>query len=208
MTSLFPPLPVFLDLTGRAVVLLSADAAAAELARTLLDAGAGVTAIDPEPSDAMRALSPSVRLVERRWRSADLAGATLVAAPRTEARRARQAARAVRALFLAPGEPGLSDILLGSAVAHGPLALGVSAAGAAPAVGAVIARRIEAAVPPGYDGFLAAAARLAAEVEAVLPDPAARDSFWRETAEAAFDQARVGGEEDWAAWIAARFPSV
>lgn len=208
MTSLFPPLPVFLDLTGRAVVLLAADAAAAELARTLLDAGAGVTVIDPAPSEAMRALAPSIRLVERRWRSADLAGATLVAAPRTEPRRARQGARAARALFLAPGEPGLSDILLGSAVAHGPLALGVSAAGAAPAVGEVIARRIEAVVPPGYGGFLEAAARLSEEAEALLPDPAARDSFWRETAEAAFEQARGGGAEDWGSWIASRFPTV
>lgn len=208
MTSLFPPLPVFLDLTGRAVVLLAADEATADLARRLLDAGAGVTVIAPEPSEAMRALSPSIRLVARRWRSADLAGATLVAAPRSEARRARQAARAARALFLAPGEPGLSDILLGSAVAHGPLALGVSAAGAAPAVGEVIARRIEAAVPAGFGGFLEAAARLAAEAETVLPDPAARDSFWREAAEAAFDHARGGGAEEWESWIASRFPHV
>ncbi|TPW02522.1 MAG: hypothetical protein FD124_3370, partial [Alphaproteobacteria bacterium] len=50
MTSLFPLLPVFLDLTGRAVVLLSAEAGLAPLARRFLDAGAGVTAIDPSPS--------------------------------------------------------------------------------------------------------------------------------------------------------------
>lgn len=208
MTSLFPPLPVFLDLTGRAVVLLAGDAGAAALARTLLDAGAGVTVVDPAPSGEMRALAPSVRLIERRWRAADLAGATLVTAPRTEIRRARQAARAARALFLAPGEPGFSDIQMGSAVAQGPLALGVFAAGAAPAVGEAIARRIEAAAPPGYGGFLEAAARLADAAENALPDAVARDAFWRATAEAAFDHARGDAPEDWDAWIVARFPHV
>jgi len=149
MTSLFPLLPVFLDLTGRAAVLLSAEAGLASLARRLLDSGAGVTAIDPEPSSALVALAPSVRIIARRWRSSDLVGAALVVAGSAERRpaRAKAAARAVRALFLTHDDPALSDILLGSAMARGPLAFGVTAAGIAPAVGDAIVRRFAAAVP-------------------------------------------------------------
>lgn len=208
MTSLFPFLPVFLDLTGRAVVLLNGDAPAADLARRFLDAGAGVTVVSPEPVPDMQALTPSVRLLERRWRAADLTGAALVVAPQTDRRRAKAAARVARALFLAIDDPALSDIHLGSAVAKGPLAFGVTTAGASPVIGDVIARRLEAAVPPAYRGFLEAAARAAQIAGAELVDAASRDAFWRATAEAAFDIASEAPETDWDLWIARRFTHV
>lgn len=210
MTSLFPLLPVFLDLTGRAAVLLSAEAGLAPLARRLLDSGAGVTVIDPEPSPAVAALIPSVRIIARRWRSSDLVGAALVVAGSAERRpaRAKAAARSVRALFLTHGDPALSDILLGSAVARGPLAIGVTATGIAPAVGDAIARRFEAAVPQGYGRFLEAAARAVGRLEGAIPDSSQRDAFWQAAAESAFEGAQSAEVEDWDGWIAARIPSV
>jgi uroporphyrin-III C-methyltransferase / precorrin-2 dehydrogenase / sirohydrochlorin ferrochelatase len=206
MTSLFPLLPVFLDLTGRAVVLLSAEAAFAPLARRLLDAGAGVTAIDPAPSGEMAALRPSVRILSRRWRSSDMAGATLVVAGADESRtgRARAATRGARALFASLGDLADPDVLLGSTVARGSLAIGVTAAGAAPGVGEAIARKFEAAVPEGYGRFLEAAARAHESVTQAMPDAAARNAFWRYVAEAAFEHRGANAIDDWDAWILAR----
>jgi uroporphyrin-III C-methyltransferase/precorrin-2 dehydrogenase/sirohydrochlorin ferrochelatase len=204
MTGLFPPLPVFIDLTGRAVVLLSGDVEAAAVARRLLDAGAGVTVIHPAPGVEIAALAPAARLLARRWRTADLAGAALVIAAGGDRRRARIAARAARALFLALNDPEHSDIQLGSSLAQGPLAFGVAAAGAAPVIGDVVVRRLEAFLPPGYGQFLEAAGRAAAEITTAYAGETARDAFWRATAEAAFDHARVSPQTDWDRWLADR----
>jgi uroporphyrin-III C-methyltransferase / precorrin-2 dehydrogenase / sirohydrochlorin ferrochelatase len=206
MTSLFPLLPVFLDLTGRAVVLLSAEAGLAPLARRFLDAGAGVTAIDPAPAAEMAALHPSLRILTRRWRSLDMHGATLVVAGSGETRagRARSAARSARALFASLGDLAHPDVLLGSTVARGSLAIGVTAAGAAPGVGEAIARRFEASVPDGYGRFLEAAARVHEAVAGVMPDAAACKAFWQRVAEAAFEHEESADIGDWDAWILAR----
>lgn len=203
MSSLFPLLPAFLDLTGRAAVLLSGEAGLAPLARRLLDCGAGVSVFDRAPSTDIAALAPSVRLVGRRWRSSDLAGAALVVAGGAEPRlaRARAAARAARSLFYALHEPAASDVRLVAAVAGGSIAIGLTAPGLPPEVGQAVARRFEQSSMAGYGRFLEAAVRAAARVEGLLPDDALRATFWRETAEAAFDGA---ARTDWEAWIADR----
>lgn len=203
MSSLFPHFPVFLDLAGRAVVMLGGETHAASLARQFPDSGASVTVFDLAPSDAMRALAPPVRVKLRRWRPTDFAGASLVIVHEAEARgqRARIAAHAAGAIVHAIGAPELSDIALGGVAARGVVALGVSAPGAPPALGEAIRAHLERALPHGLTDFLAAAARAAPDVERRIPDAHARDTFWRLLAEAAFD---ADADDNWDAFIAAR----
>ena len=207
MSGLFPFLPVFVDLAGRAAVLVSGDAALATIARRVLDAGAGVTVIDREMSAAMEDLAPSVRLVRRRWRPLDLAGAALVVAGAAEPRpvRARMAAKAAGAIFSMPGAtgPDRSEVIFGAAAAWGPVAIGITASGLDPGLGEAVARRLEAAVPASYAGFLAAAARLKAMIDQAMPDLAARDAFWRAAAADAFD-AHADGPAGWDGWLKGR----
>lgn len=205
MSGLFPFLPVFVDLAGRAAVLLSGEPALAPIARRLLDAGAGVTAIDREMSPAMVELAPSMRLLRRHWRPLDMTGAALVVAGAAEARpaRARAAAKAAGAIFTMPGASERSEVIFGAAAAWGPVAIGVTASGLAPSLGEAVARRLEAAVPASYAGFLAAAARLRSSIDQKLPDAANRDAFWRAVAADAFD-ARPDDAGGWDAWLLAR----
>ncbi|MEQ1708234.1 MAG: NAD(P)-dependent oxidoreductase [Terricaulis sp.] len=207
MSNLFPYYPVFLDLAGRAVVLIGADATMAGLARQFLAAGAGVSVFDPAPGDAMRALAPSVRLHSRRWRASDLQGASLVVCALCEARpqRLRTAARAVQAVFHLMGAPENSDVVLGGVAAHGPLALGVAAPGAPWAVTEALRARLERALPQGLPGFLEAAARLRAEVGRVIPDPDARAQFWAVACDAAF-AAPLSKAADWEDFLRRRLP--
>jgi siroheme synthase-like protein len=205
MSSLFPLLPAFLDLTGRAAVLLSGEASLAPLARRLLECGAGVSVFDRAPSTDMAALAPSVRFARRWWRSTDLVGAALVVAGAAEPRlaRARAAARAARSLFHAPHEPVASDVRLVEALAGGSIAIGLTAPGLPPEVGQAVARRFEQSAMAGYGRFLEAAVRAAARVEGHLSDESRRAAFWRETADAAFEGG-AGAPTDWDGWIAAR----
>ncbi len=203
MSNLFPYYPVFLDLVGRAAVLLGGDATMALLARNLLDVGAGVSAFDPAPSDAMRSLAGSVRLKTRRWRTADLKGANLVIASAREPRphRARLAAKGVQAVFHMVDQPDWSDVALGSVAAHGALTIGVAAGGAPAGLTEALRGRLEAALPNGISEFLTAVGRARQDIERALTAPAARDAFWAMLAEAAFT-APGGGAAHWDKFIA------
>ena len=205
MSGLFPFLPVFVDLAGRAAVLLSGAGELAPIARRLLDAGAGVTVVDQEMSVAMEELGPSMRLLRRHWRPLDMTGAALVVAGPAEARpaRARAAAKAAGAIFTMSGASDRSEVIFGAAAAWGPVAIGVAASGLAPSLGEAMARRLEAAVPASYAGFLAAAARMGAEIDRKITDHANREAFWRAAAADAFD-ASPGDPSGWDAWLKAR----
>lgn len=203
--TLFPRLPMFMDLAGRSAVLLSGAAELSALAARLVDAGASVTVFDPTPSSGMEAVS-GARLVRRRWRSADLKGATLVVAGAADRRalRARAAAKAARAVFYAPGAPDVSDIAFGADLAFGPLSIGIGGAGIDPGLEEAVRARIAAAMPEGFAGFLAAAQSCAGVVDTAIPDAADRSRFWRETASAAFARSNLAGQAGWEAWISER----
>jgi siroheme synthase-like protein len=194
-----------MDLAGRAVVLLAADAGLVELGARLVGAGAGVAAFDPAPAAAFEDI-PGVRLQRRRWRAADLKGASLVIAGSADRRpiRARAAAKAARAVFHAPGAPELSDVAFGADLALGPLAIGVAAAGLDPGLEQAVRARIEAAFPNGFASFLEAAQRLQGEAAAHLPDRVRRALFWREAAAAALNVCSAAAGVDWEAWLRAR----
>ena len=189
MSNLFPYYPVFLDLAGRSVVLIGADAAMAGLARQFTAAGASVAVFDPAPSDAMRALTPAVRLKLRRWRGSDFQGASLVVCSAAEQRpsRVRTAARAQQAVFHLLGAPENSDVVLGGVAAAGVLALGVAAPGAPWAVTQAVRAKLEQALPPGLATFLEAAARVRGDAGRRVPDDAARAQFWSRMSERVFD---------------------
>jgi siroheme synthase (precorrin-2 oxidase/ferrochelatase) len=79
------------------------------------------------------------------------------------------------------------------------LAIGVAAAGLDPGLELAVRARIEAAFPPDYASFLAAAQRHQASAADRLPDPDQRSAFWRQTAAAAL----TAGAHDWDVWLAA-----
>ncbi len=70
--------PLSLDVTGKPVVVVGAGAVAARRARTLVEAGALVTVISPEISEAMRNLGDSVHIIQREFAPGDLAEAWVV----------------------------------------------------------------------------------------------------------------------------------
>ncbi len=197
MANLFPHYPVFLDLAGRSVVLIGADAAMAGLARQFLAAGAGVSVFDPAPSDAMRALQSAVRLKLRRWRPEDFQGAAMVVCSADEPRpsRIRTAARAQQAVFHLLGAPENSDVMLGGVSAAGALALGVAAPSAPWAVTEAVRARLAAAVPAGLPAFLEAAARVRADAGKRIPDDAQRAKFWSEATERVFLSSPLSANE-------------
>lgn len=205
MAFLFPPVPVFLDLVGRGVVVCDGERRAAAFARECVEAGAGVTLISPAMSPEAEALAQSVRLLRRRWRASDFRNAAVVAVGAFERRptQARASAKAARAIFVTlDGGPG-SDVTLGETAARGLLTVGVATAGLPTPLAAALRARIEAAAPPELSGFLEAAARCGGEPEG-LGGEGERRAFWEQALAAAVDERTVRSPEDWDAWLSGR----
>src|SRR5690242_10033220 len=68
--------PIFLDLKDRPVLVVGAGRVALRKTRGLLEAGARVTVVAPEWEEEFESLT--LRLIRRRFRASDLAGAMLV----------------------------------------------------------------------------------------------------------------------------------
>ncbi len=196
MSSLFPGLPVFLDLVGRSVVIAASGPAADTLARDCLASGAGVTLIHP---GAAAHTAPGYQAIARRWRAADFRNATLVAVGGDERRvaQARASAKAARAVFMVlDGGPG-SDLAPAETSARGPLTVGISMIGLPAALAAAVRARLAAAAPASLTGFLDAAA-----VYGPPPglDAAAEARFWPEALAAAL----IAKPKCWREWLAER----
>lgn len=158
--------PVFLDLTGRACVVVGGGIVAERRVEALLAAGAEVTVVSPEVTPALAGLGAAgrVRHVARPYRPDDLAGAelafTAVDDPAVSAAVALEARE--RAVWLnAADDPAHCDFILPGLVRRGVLTVAVGSGAASPALTRALREHLDSALGPEWEalGELAAAAR-------------------------------------------------
>lgn len=196
-------LPLFVDLTGRRVVVAGGSEAAAWKAELFSAAGGDVHVFAEAPDVELMAViergTPPGRLTlhRRRWAEDDLAGSALAVldSEETEEIAAFQAAgHAARALVNVIDKPDACDVLFGSIVNRSPVVIGISTDGAAPVLGQAIRRRIETLLPPTLSAWGALAGRIRDAVTSRLAPGASRRNFWERFAERAFGAAPEEGE--------------
>ena len=131
--------PVFLEMNGRACLVVGGGQVAARKAEGLLAAGARVTVVSPALDAELAALKAGRRIehFEREYRQGDLRRQALVVAatddPATNSRVAADA-RAGGVLVNVVDEPALCDFILPSVVRRGEVVLAVSTGGLSPAL--------------------------------------------------------------------------
>jgi siroheme synthase-like protein len=161
-------LPLFLNVTGRPVVLVGGGRVAAAKLGQLLAVGAHVTVVAPEISAAIttnvgaafqaaRGGHPQrlalreepVRIVERGFRPHDLDGAWLVVAAATpDVNRAVAAAAEERRLFVnAVDDPANATAYLSGVVRRDGVTIAISTSGHAPALTALLREALDALLP-------------------------------------------------------------
>jgi siroheme synthase (precorrin-2 oxidase/ferrochelatase) len=177
-------LPLFLNVTGRAVVLVGGGRVAAAKLAQLVAVGAQVTVVAPEISEKIkidagarfpRARSgdpervarqeprvrrhPSVRIVERGFQPADLEGAWLVVAAATpEVNRAVTAAAEQRQLFVnAVDDPPNATAYLSGVLRRDGVTIAISTSGDAPALTALLREALDALLPRDLSAWMARA---------------------------------------------------
>lgn len=193
--------PAIILLDGRLAVVVGAGQVGERKVRTLLDAGARVRVVAPDPTDALRAQAKegAIELVERPFARGDLDGAAIVVAA-TDDTAVNQAvfeeatARGVpvnvvddveRCTFIAP-----------SIVRRGSLVIAISTGGDAPALAVRLRERFEREFGEEYAVLLDLLGQLRREV-AVPGDQAERARRWYRVVDSdVMDLVREGRPDD------------
>lgn len=187
-------LPVFLDLSGKRVVVAGGTDGAAWKAELLAAAGAKVDVYAPREalSDEMLRLTESessISLNDRVWKPQNLANAAVAlcdAEDESEAAAFEFAARAAGAACNVIDKPAFCDFQFGSIVNRSPVVVGISTSGAAPILGQAIRRRIETLLPTSLADWAKLGRAMRDRVaERFAPGPQRR-AFWEGLVDRAF----------------------
>lgn len=156
-----PDYPILLDIRDRLCVVVGGGPVGMRKVRGLLDAGARVRLIDPEPSAAEGL--PDVEVAARPYRTGDLQGAVLAFAAagnrRTNAAVAADARKAGILVNVADA-PLEGDFRLPALLRRQDLTVAVSTAGRSPALAAVLRDRLAQNLGPEWATVVDLAAAL------------------------------------------------
>ena len=159
--------PFFIQLEGARGLLVGGGRVALRKAEKLLPFGAQLTVVAPCICPPLAAL-PGLTLCRRAFADSDLSPAPdfVIAATGDRAldRRIAALCRTRRILVNVVDDPAACGFYFPALVQRGRLCIGISTGGASPTAAAWLRQKIEALLPPGFDGILD---RLAARREAV-----------------------------------------
>ena len=159
--------PFFIQLEGARGLLVGGGRVALRKAEKLLPFGAQLTVVAPCICPPLAAL-PGLTLCRRAFADSDLSPAPdfVIAATGDRAldRRIAALCRARRILVNVVDGPAACGFYFPALVQRGRLCIGISTGGASPTAAAWLRQKIEALLPPGFDGILD---RLASRREAV-----------------------------------------
>ena len=142
-------LPLFLNLTGRAVLLVGGGRVATAKLQPLLAAGARVRVVAPEISEEILKTAPQVQIAQRPFLPADLDGVWLVVAAATPPvnREVAAAAETARVFVNAVDDPANASAFLSGVVRRDGVTLAISTSGDAPALTALLREAFDALLP-------------------------------------------------------------
>lgn len=143
--------PVFLKLADRPVLVVGGGPVAASKLQGLQAAGADVTVVAPDVTDAI--LASGVRVKRRPFEESDLDGVWyVVAAAIPEVNAAVASAATSRQLFVnAVDDPPNATAYLGGVVRRSGAAIAISTAGRAPALAGLLRESLDALLPADDD---------------------------------------------------------
>ncbi len=178
-------LPIFVDLRGRACLVVGGGALALRKLELLQRAGAAVRVVSPELCAplAARAQSGELQVALRDYAAGDLDGVCLViaATDRGEVNACVAADAQARAIPVnVVDSPRLCSFVMPAIVDRSPLLVAVSSAGASPVLARLTRARLELALPAQLGALARFAARHRAQVRARVADTTARRRLWEQ----------------------------
>jgi uroporphyrin-III C-methyltransferase / precorrin-2 dehydrogenase / sirohydrochlorin ferrochelatase len=197
-------LPIFLDVSGKTVIVDGGTTVAARRIERALSAGAKVLCFDPEPGDEVRAFLGHANLTHhaRLPVEADFEGC-LVAYGASEIGERDAllyaAAKKFGALANVADEKDFCDFITPSVVERDPLTIAISTGGAAPVVARILRARVEAMLPAAYGRLADFLSGYRDRIADKIKGGTARRRFWENMIEGSVGDAFLAGDEALAA---------
>jgi len=193
-------LPIFLELDGKAAIVVGGGAAAARRAEHLIKAGARVTTFTPSLSDDFRELldAPNFRHEARDPEPRDFEDCALCFIAVDNERVAAEAwaaAKGAGALVNVADRPRLCDFIMPSIVDREPLVIAISTGGASPILGRMLKARLESSIPAAYGRLADLMGRFRGAVAEAIASPVARRRFWETVLEGPIVERALSGDD-------------
>jgi precorrin-2 dehydrogenase / sirohydrochlorin ferrochelatase len=195
-----PHYPMFLNLSGRSVVIVGDGPALERKASAFLRYGADVTVISPEATGRLREMEVegSINLEQREYARGDLEGVALVictGASEAVSRAVYHDADARGCPVNVGGTPEFCNYLIPTSMRRGPLQISISTSGAAPSVAKRLRDEIKASYGEEWGTYVTLLGSVRALAIDRIPDPAVREDVLAEVAAADLLSRVAAGEE-------------
>ncbi|HEX4025702.1 MAG TPA: siroheme synthase CysG [Steroidobacteraceae bacterium] len=176
-------LPVFLDLTGRGVLVVGGGAVALRKVELLLAAHARVRVAAPALHTQLTRYRDEGRIEHLAApfepQQLDSMVLAIAASDRPQVNRAVAAAGAARGVFVNVVDDGAaSSFIMPAIVDRSPVIVAVGTAGNSPTLSRRLRAQLEAALPERLGELALLAGRIRERVHQALPDPLRRRQFW------------------------------
>jgi siroheme synthase-like protein len=194
--------PIYLDLKGRDALVVGGGVVAEGKALQLLEAGAHVTVVSPELTEALRAAvdGGEITYLSAYFTEDDLNGAFLVISATGDRKVNEMVAEAARERGLlcnVVDQPDLCDFITPALVNRGELQISVSTAGGSPTLAQRVKREVSALIGEEYGLLLEIAAEMRAEAKTRIADFERRKEALRAFVESdALDLIRAGRRDE------------
>ncbi|HEY7184678.1 MAG TPA: bifunctional precorrin-2 dehydrogenase/sirohydrochlorin ferrochelatase [Blastocatellia bacterium] len=202
--------PIYLDLKGRDALVVGGGAVAEGKALQLVEAGARVTVVSPELTEALSAAAGrgEITHIAGSFVEENLNGVFLVISATGDRRVNEKVANAARERGLlcnVVDQPDLCDFITPALITRGELQISVSTGGGSPTLTQRVKREVAALIGEEYGALLELAAEMRAEAKSRVADFERRKDALRAFVESgALDLIRAGRRDE-ARALARRF---
>jgi len=194
--------PIFLELSGRRVVLIGGGAVAVRKAEALLEAGARLVVVAYKPSDTMIDLCTrhGAELIRDRYAKQYIAEAVLVIAATDDHRvneQIYQDCQELEILCNVVDDPPHCDFFVPAVVKRGDLQIAIGTGGYAPAYAGHLRQKLEAMFTEEHGRFLAELEQVRKEVVEEIPAADRKSLLGRLVDDESFEYFRANGPAAW-----------
>jgi precorrin-2 dehydrogenase / sirohydrochlorin ferrochelatase len=172
--------PIFLDLSGKKCLVAGEGHEIAGKVRSLVDAAAKVTYVNPRADPAIEALAAAglISWARRAFESSDLDGCFLAIADGEENAEIFRLAEERQVLMNAVDDPEHCRFSFGSVHRQGDLTISISTNGVAPALAVRLREQLEREIGPEYAELLRMLKEVRGEIGERLVEFNARRALW------------------------------
>ncbi len=189
--------PIFINLKGRACLVVGGGDTAFRKTSALLRAGALVRVVSPDLCEAFKAL-PEIEYTPEKFQVHHLDGMTLAVAATNSLdtnRAVFDEAKSKNILVNVVDNPALCTFIMPAILDRSPLMIAFSTGGASPVLARILRAKLEALIPPGYGQLTAFCAKFRQAVKSRIAHPGQRRIFWEKVLEGPVAEGVLSGLE-------------